>query len=143
PKVDTIQFQVADVKTFTHRHNYDVTLFKGVFYHIPDPISTLRSICDLTDRAIILDTASRSDIPGECMAPWQESKTHVMSGVDGLAWFPGGPEVIHPILKWAGFAHMRVVQHTKGGAPERFRGRFRIIAARKEADLSAYDADKP
>lgn len=140
--VDTIQFRVADVKTFTHRHNYDVTLFKGIFYHIPDPISTLRSICDLTDRAIIIDTASRSDIPGECMSPWRESTTHVMSGVDGLAWFPGGPEVIQPILTWAGFTHMRVVQHKKGDASERFRGRFRVIATRKESDLSAYDAAK-
>jgi hypothetical protein len=77
------------------------------------------------------------------MVPWQESKTHVMSGVDGLAWFPGGPEVIAPILKWCGFPHMRVVRHKKGGAAERFRGRFRVVATRDAKDLAAFDARPP
>ena len=88
------------MKQFAHQQQYDVVLFKGVFYHLPDPIDTLAKLCDLTGRAIIIDSASRSDIPGDCMVPWWESTTHVMSGVDGLAWFPGGPEVIGAILKW-------------------------------------------
>jgi hypothetical protein len=65
-----------------------------------------------------------------------------MSGVDGLAWFPGGPEVIGAILKWSGFPHMRVVAHRKGDKSERFRGRFRVIATREERDLAAYDASR-
>ena len=140
PASKNLQFKLADVKQFVHDQQYDVVLFKGVFYHVPDPITTLAKLCELTTRAIIVDSASRSDIPGECMVPWWESKTHVMSGIDGLAWFPGGPEVIQPILAWSGFPHMRVVQHRKGGPAERFRGRFRVIAARHENDLSAYDA---
>lgn len=140
PGDDAIRFTVADVCQFAHDQKYDVTLFKGIFYHLPDPVSVLEKICRITARVIIVDTASRSDIPGECMAPWSESKTHVMSGIGGLAWFPGGPEVIKPILAWSGFPHMRVVQHRKGGAAERFRGRFRVVAARSADDLSAYDA---
>lgn len=140
PATDRITFTIADVCQFTHDRQYDVTLFKGIFYHLPDPVTVLNKLCQITARAIIVDTASRSDIPGECMAPWSESKTHVMSGINGLAWFPGGPEVIKPILAWSGFPHMRVVQHKKGDATERFRGRFRIIATRAAEDLSAYDA---
>ena len=140
PEADSLRFFLKDVKEFAHDQQYDVTLFKGVFYHLPDPISMLNKLCALTSRVVIVDSASRSDIPEECMAPWQESKTHVMSGVDGLAWFPGGPAVIKPMLGWSGFPHMRVVQHKKGGQAERFRGRFRVIAARHESDLSAYDA---
>jgi hypothetical protein len=37
---------------------------------------------------------------------------------------------------------MRVVINRKGGPAERFRGRFRVIAARQESDLSAYDASR-
>ena len=139
PDASSIHFNVADVKEFAHHDQYDVTLFKGVFYHLPDPIAMLRKLCDLSRRAIIVDSASRSDIPEDCMVPWQESKTHVMSGVDGLAWFPGGPAVMKPILAWSGFPHMRVVQHRRGDQSQRFRGRFRVIAARDEADLAAYD----
>jgi SAM-dependent methyltransferase len=140
PTAVNLHFKLADVKRFAHEHRYDVVLFKGVFYHLPDPISMLTKLCDLTARIIIVDTASRSDIPGDCMVPWWESTTHVMSGVDGLAWFPGGPEVVAAILKYAGFPHMRVINHRKGGKAERFRGRFRLIAAREDPDLSAYDA---
>ncbi len=143
PGADNLTFNTADVKIFEHKQRYDVVLFKGVFYHLPDPISTTARLCELTERAIIIDTASRSDIPGECMVPWQESKTHVMSGVDGLAWFPGGPEVIAPIFRWCGFPHMRVVAHKKGGAAERFRGRFRVVATRDAKDLAAFDARPP
>jgi hypothetical protein len=137
-----VQFSTADVKQFAHQQQFEVALFKGVFYHLPDPISMLTKICDLTARAIIVDSASRSDIPGDCMVPWWESTTHVMSGVDGLAWFPGGPEVVGAILKYAGFPHMRVVSHRRGGKDERFRGRFRVIATREESDLSAFDATR-
>jgi tRNA (mo5U34)-methyltransferase len=140
PAASNVQFTTADVKQFAHDGQYDVVLFKGVFYHLPDPISTLARMCELAGRAIIVDSASRSDIPGECMVPWWESTTHVMSGVDGLAWFPGGPEVVGSILKWSGFPHMRVVHHKKGDTAERFRGRFRVIATRQERDLSAFDS---
>jgi tRNA (mo5U34)-methyltransferase len=143
PNLDNLKFNIADVKTFDHAQRYDVTLFKGIFYHLPDPISTTARICELTARAIIVDSASRSDIPGESMAPWQESQTHVMSGVDGLAWFPGGPEVVAPILKWAGFPHYRVVFDRKGGQAERFRGRFRMLATRDAKDLATFDANRP
>jgi len=139
PTSDSVTFNVDDVKQFAHNQLYDVVLFKGVFYHLPDPISMVLKLCGLTGRAIIIDSASRSDIPGDCMVPWWESTTHVMSGVDGLAWFPGGPEVVAAILKYAGFPYTRTVNHRRGTKGERFRGRFRIIAAREESDLSAYD----
>jgi SAM-dependent methyltransferase len=143
PDVASLHFEVADVKKFQHPHQYDVTLFKGVFYHLPDPITTLNQLCALTSRAIIVDTVCRGDIPEDTLVPWQESTTHVMSGVDGLAWFPGGPKALHAILKWSGFPHMRTVRWKKGAKEERFRGRMRVIAARDEQDLAAYDAAQP
>lgn len=143
PEADSLRFFVEDVTEFAHQRRHDVTLFKGVFYHLPDPIATLNKICALTERAIIVDSASRSDIPADCIAPVQESKTHLMSGVHGLAWFPGGPEAVRPILAWSGFPHMRVVFDRKGHESQRFRGRFRLIATREESDLASYDASTP
>ena len=140
PKADNLNFFLKDVKEFQHDKQYDVVLFKGVFYHLPDPITMLNKLSSLSARIIIVDSAARSDIPEDCLVPWQESQTHVMSGVDGLAWFPGGPPALKPILGWSGFRHMRVVQDKKGGSAERFRGRFRVIAARNESDLAAYDS---
>lgn len=138
PDADHIEFQVADAKTFRRESRFDVTLFKGIFYHLPDPISVLRDVCDMTERAVIVDTVGRSDIPESAMIPWNESTTHVMSGVDGLAWFPGGPAAVKVILEWAGFPHMRVV-HWKHGTPEtRNRGRFRVFATRDERDQADY-----
>lgn len=138
PDAQSVDFQVADAKTFRHEGRFDVTLFKGIFYHLPDPIAALREACDLTTRAIIVDTAGRSDIPEDALVPWQESTTHVMSGVDGLAWFPGGPAVIRSILAWAGFPHTRTIQWVHGDASTRFRNRFRVVGWRDGDDHAAY-----
>jgi SAM-dependent methyltransferase len=140
PECRSVHFHVADAKTFAHKSTYDVTLFKGVLYHLPDPISTLNRLCALTARAIIVDTVCRSDIPEDTLVPWWESKTHLMSGIDGLAWFPGGPKAVHAILSWSGFPHMRTVNWRKGTPDQRHRGRMRVVAFRQESDLEAYDA---
>jgi SAM-dependent methyltransferase len=142
PQADTLSFVLKDVKELAPDRQYDVTLFKGVFYHLPDPIAMLNKLCALTGRVIIVDSATRSDIPEECMVPWQESRTHVMSGVDGLGWFPGGPAAVKPILAWSGFPHMRVVQYRTGDKAKRFRGNFRVIAARRESEFAIYDATR-
>lgn len=140
PECRSVHFHVADAKNFAHESAYDVTLFKGVFYHLPDPISTLNRLCALTARAIIVDTVCRSDIPEDTLVPWSESKTHLMSGIDGLAWFPGGPKVLHSILSWSGFPHMRTVNWRKGTPEQRHRGRMRVVAFRHDQDREAYDS---
>jgi tRNA (mo5U34)-methyltransferase len=136
---DSIQFQVADIKTFQRDdERFDVTLFKGVFYHLPDPISVLCDICNMTERAVVVDTAARSDIPESAIIPVNESKTHVMSGIDGLAWVPGGPAAVKAILEWAGFPHMRVVWWKHGTPETGNRSRFRVFATREESDQVGY-----
>lgn len=108
---DRIQFRVSDL--------YDVpkldlspaslTMFKGIFYHLPDPVSGLKIAADLTKEVMIFNTSTTWDIEDGFMQVGQESKQNVMSGVHGLKWYPTGPKVCAEILKWAGFVEMKLV----------------------------------
>lgn len=140
--VSDMQFHVSHVDDFDAApRSFSITLLKGVFYHLPNPITALESLCSLTEEMIIVDTASKQGIPSNAMATRFENQTQVMSGVDHLAWLPGGPEAVGDILKWQGFPHFRVDMnhhHWPGGLPDW--GRFRMIAARDEQSFADYDS---
>lgn len=128
-----IEFKVMPLKELSPATHYDVTLFKGILYHLPDPIHDLRKVCSITDETIIIDTATSSVVPEHCLEPMQESVTHVMSGVEGLAWKPGGPECIRQMVNSFGFPHARTVYWHKETSPGW--GRTRVVASRKEIHL--------
>ena len=137
-------FDTHHIQDLKLDEKYDVTLFKGVLYHIPNPIGDMERLCKITNEVIIIDTASDPSASPNSFRVIQESKTHVMSGVDGLAWLPSGPEVVRSVLKWQGFPEMRVIRNNRkavsrygrGGVP---RGRFRVIAARNKTILKNFD----
>lgn len=137
PNATNIKLEVADLKQFKEGQQFDITLFKGVFYHLPDPIHDLLNICRVTREMLVLDTATADDIPENCMRPIQESAVRVMSGVDGLAWLPGGPAAVAPVLAYAGFPHMRTLRWVHGKDRGRDRGRMRVVAFRDKALLNA------
>lgn len=132
-----MRFEVAHVHDIDLSEGFDLTLFKGVFYHLPAPVHSLLRLCDATREVIIVDSASRSDIPENTLATNFESRSHVMSGVDGLAWMPGGPQAVIDILKHAGFQESHVAFWLKelGSGPTPHWGRFRVIAAREPGRL--------
>ncbi len=119
---------------------FDVTLFKGIFYHLPDPITGLKLAADLTKEIIIVNTATLNDVPDGMLSLFEEGTERPMSGVHGLAWFPTGPKVMSQILKWMGFVETRVVfwvdQKT---SLSRQRGRMEIVASRKEGLLKEFE----
>jgi tRNA (mo5U34)-methyltransferase len=129
---DAIRFEVSDLRPFLVRQNrqFDIVIFKGVFYHLADPIGTLLSLCDATREFLLIDTASSDLIPEHCLAPIAESTTQVMSGVDGLAWLPGGPGAIRPALQFKGFQSIQLV-FWRHGITQADRGRFRLVASRR------------
>jgi tRNA (mo5U34)-methyltransferase len=129
---DAIRFEVSDLRPFLARQNrqFDIVIFKGVFYHLADPIGTLLDLCDATREFLLIDTASSDLIPEHCMAPIAESTTQVMSGVDGLAWLPGGPAAIRPVLQFKGFKSIQLV-FWHHGITQTDRGRFRLLASRR------------
>jgi hypothetical protein len=131
PGAVNINFEVADAKMFlsSAERGFDITVFKGILYHLPDPIGVLLQFGAVTREVMLVDTASADDVPEDCLYPWQESKTHVMSGVDGLAWLPGGPAAVRKIMEYAGFRHFEVPFWRHHDSP--IRGRFQIIGSRQ------------
>ena len=131
---DGLRFEVRDLYELGDLglEPAEVTMFQGIFYHLPDPIAGLKIAADLTSELLILDTAMRVGAPDGMLAVAEESREKVMSGVHGLAWFPTGPEVLKRIVRWLGFPEMRIYHWrvNRRGGP-RDRGRIGIVASRK------------
>ena len=138
---DDMRFEVADLYDLPKLglEPFDFTLFKGIFYHLPDPITGLKAAADLTKEILVVDTAVRVDLPDGMLAIAEEGTDLVMTGVYGLNWFPTGPEVLTRILEWMGFAETRVVYwRTQTKNQRAGLGRLRMIASRKEGLLDAF-----
>ena len=140
-----MRFEVCDLYDLPALEpgRFDVTLFLGIFYHLPDPITALKLVADITDEVLIVNTATKAGLADGHLVAEQESPTKLMSGKYGLSWLPTGPDVIMRILGWLGFAEARcsVWRH----AP-RQRGdldRVEVIAARTPGFFSAWDAAAP
>ena len=119
---------------------FDVTLFAGIFYHLPDPVAGLKIAADLTRELLIVNTAVRPSRERGLVINF-ESDTHVLSGVDRLAWLPTGPGVMHDILAWCGFKHSRVDMYFD--YPRGSWKRLQIVAARDPEVLAHFDRLRP
>lgn len=107
---DDMQFEVMDLYDIPKRglEPFDLVIFKGLFYHLPDPIGGLRIAADLTREAMLFDTATWSGLPDGLLAVDDEDNDFLMHGVHGLNWRPTGPGAVIRILEWAGFVDFHV-----------------------------------
>lgn len=144
---DGCSFEVLDLYDLPNRdEEFDIAIFKGIFYHLPDPVTGLKVVADKTRELLLLNTATRSGVDDGFLAIAHESTDFVMSGVYGLNWLPTGPEVLQRILGWMGFPATRISFWQKdtplrsGGQPI---GRIEILAARDEATFRHYDEKVP
>lgn len=140
PQVQFQRLTLADLAALD-LEPFDVTLFSGLFYHLPDPVAGLKAAADLTREMLIVNTSvSPRSYPGLMLS--RESSTKVLSGVDGLAWLPTGPQVMQQILQWCGFPYVRVDRYWKHAEPSGWM-RLQILAARDEATFARYDERRP
>jgi len=127
-----VSFELGDAKEVKKFGEADIVLFKGIFYHLPDPIHTLLEACAAAREVILVNTATDNNVPEHCLSLRRESRTHVMSGVDGMVWYPGGPAALRPILENAGFRFIDVTfWHRDVVAADT--GRMELVARRSEA----------
>lgn len=137
-----IEFTTGDLHTLPQMElePFDITLFMGIFYHLPDPVASLRMVADRTKELLVLNTAY---LPGggDGLALNLESETLPMSGVHRLAWLPTSERVLREILEWCGFPHVRTTwrRPPEGGHFHR----IELFAAREESTFAHFDANRP
>jgi len=123
---------------------FDVTLFKGVFYHLPNPIRAVELLASVTEHVMLIDTATSVDAPDDTLTIKFESADHLMSGVDGLSWYPGGPSVVAKIASAYGFSHHHVLYNRVGQAADTRDvarssiGRCGVLVAREASTLRQF-----
>ncbi len=142
---DGIRFEVCDLYDVPalELERFDVVLFRGILYHLPDPIEGLRIAADLTGELMILSTASRRGFPDGALVAGEESRTRLLSGVHGLQWYPTGPAVLARMLEWAGLSAIRHGPWYKAPGSGAGIDNIGIYAAREEAVFEDFDSQRP
>jgi tRNA (mo5U34)-methyltransferase len=136
---DGISFEVCDLYDVPKLalEPLDITVFKGVFHQLPDPLRGLKIAADLTRELLVVNTATGIGFADGLLAAHADRKGHgsLMSGVHGLGWMPTGPEVMTLILNWLGFPETRCIWW-HSWPPQRRHGRERLeILAARDADV--------
>jgi 2-polyprenyl-3-methyl-5-hydroxy-6-metoxy-1,4-benzoquinol methylase len=139
---DGMRFELLDLYDLPKQElePFDVTLFKGIFYHLPDPIAGLRLAADLTREVLIVDTEVRTDLDDGMLVLENETTAPLMSGVYGLNWIPTGPRVMERILNWMGFPETRLTNWVANARGKVGGGRLQMIGARSPGRLEGLRA---
>ncbi len=138
-----MEFKVCDLYDVPKLNlpQFDFTFFRGLFYHLPDPITGLKGVADLTREVIYLDTATTNAYEHEAhsggLIACIEGTESYMSGVHRLNWYPTGPKVLKHILDWLGFVEIKVIMYVKDISPKNDtgplagkKGRIGILASK-------------
>ena len=142
---DDMEFEVADLYEIPDRGlaRFDIGIFAGVFYHLPDPIHGLRIAADLTKEVLFISTASRGDHPDGLLVAAEESTSEARSGVHGLSFFPTGPKVLAQILAWMGFPAVHCLNWRNPAGTASHLDSLQIVAARDARLLAGLESRRP
>lgn len=149
---EALEFHVGDVMNINDYEwgQFDISYFGGILYHLPLPLTALKSVADVTSELLYLNTASRRGLGRPGLVMNHESTEPHMSGVHGLNWYPTGPEVVIAVLQHLGFVEFQIVFNRRTIQFNRQRGlrvyartllkgtgRFAILASKKHGLLTA------
>ena len=144
-KAEDVRFEVADLYELSSLDTgpFEITLFFGIFYHLPDPVTGLKLAAGLTEELLLLKTATKAGHPDGSLVFSPESPTQLMSGTYGISWFPTGPRVLTAILNWLGFPEVRCAMWRHGPKQRDDLDLLQILAARTPGYFDAWDAARP
>ncbi len=133
---DKIQLQISDLYDIPQMDlaPFDITNFKGLFYHLPDPVTGLKVAADMTREVLFFNTSTTWGLDDGYLKSGWESRENLMSGVHGLKWYPTGPQVCADVLKWLGFEELKLQFNCQQHDQPQL-GRIEIIAAREPGML--------
>lgn len=128
---DRIRFAVADLDSLETKRLpvFNLTVFKGIFYHLPDPIHSLRIAADRTSEVVFFNTQTAWGLEDGSLQMTVENTEKLMSGMHGLSWRPTGPRVVAAIFEWLGFRSVKLV-FFKVNPQDPNLGRMSMFAAR-------------
>jgi tRNA (mo5U34)-methyltransferase len=141
---DDMRFEVGDLYELANLdERFDVTIFSGLLYHLPEPIRGLEIAARLTSELLYVGTATISGYPDGLLVAGQEPTEAPLSGVYGLQWFPTGPRVVSKMLAWTGFSETRCVAWRTPSDSADELDAVQVIAAREPSTLAHYDETRP
>jgi tRNA (mo5U34)-methyltransferase len=138
---DGLRFEVCELGALPQLtgETFDISIFKGIFYHLPDPIHALGVVAERTRELMILNTSVRMGLPDGMLVSAPESVVDPMSGAHGLSWFPTGPRVLAEMLESHGFGAWRCTMFSDHDEVVGELGRVELLAARSEQTFAAFD----
>ena len=101
-----LNFQIDDLMNINRE--FDFVMFKGVLYHLANPLSALEKVAEITQEYCLIDTAGSIDAPDDTMQIYFE-KDGLMAGNESISWLPGSGKLIGKYLDYVGFKSWKIL----------------------------------
>ena len=140
---DRLQFKILNLYDLTNEKlfPFDLVLFRGLFFHLPDPINGLKIAADHSRDVLVFSSAMIWGEADGALKALQSNKPQLHGGTSGLNWYPTGPKVCADIIRGLGFEDLVLTKHKQVDArPDR--GRIEIIASREPGRLKSLAGDR-
>jgi tRNA (mo5U34)-methyltransferase len=110
---------------------FDVVLFLGVLYHMPDPYGALRRLRKLTSGVAVIETEA-IEVAGHLRdALLQFTPGDEMSTGDYGNWFAVTDDALHAMCRAAGFSSVRTIGERPSPKPSGLRSLSRALQSRR------------
>jgi ubiquinone/menaquinone biosynthesis C-methylase UbiE len=145
--LSNVEFKPGVVETLAkdEGRTYDLTLFLGVLYHVPDPILCLRNVAQVTGELCIIETQVVDEVAGYTewgAREWTRSYQGILALIDESGEFHAGnretgvmplvtcpsPKALTTMLHHAGFRRVDFIPPHEG-AYEQLARRKRVVVA--------------
>ena len=119
---------------------FDIVQFRGLFYHLTDPIGGLKIAADHSRDVLLFSTAVIwGEADGSLRSVLQPcNKLH--GSTERLTWYPTGPRICAELIRQLGFDSIKLTKYNQiKRRPTR--GRLELVAARENGRLQNLDGE--